>query len=720
MKKVKKIAIILMILFWCCFSQVHATELTIDSNVNEIQTSTDLKDAVKRSTYNALLSKETALESSYHLKDHIPNIRIKNQKGSSACWAFSFSSILETSIAKQQNKASKEYSPMHIEYVTTQMFNRTLGSGAGPRLSTAYSLSGHGPVEESQMPFASVYSDTTKYKDIASVGSLDKTIAARIKEVAEFPSIYKKMEDGKIQYFSDSSCTKSYTAEEVKATRELVKQHIKTYGAVSADMYMDEANYYKTSIAAYNYNNYQNRQQPNHVVSIVGWDDNYSIDQFKTDVKPSEKGAYIALNSYGTQWGDGGYMYISYEDACMEECLMGIKQIEEYKNQEKDYDKIYQYDELGMNTGIPLGGQTAYVANKYTREKVTNQEEYIQEVGLYIASTSGVEVFINPDSDEIEKAKLVAQPLEALETGYHTVKFAEPVKLTGDKFVIKVKYTNQEGAYIPMEVNYKTFGLAGTSDFFDKATAKDEECYISKDGLQWEDVNKTVLHSGGKQYSLANSSTCIKAFTTYQTKASEDESEKKPDVSKKAVEKITLNQTSLEVQKGDQFNLVVTFSPSDATNKNLKWKTSDEKIATVTATGVITAISEGKVIITAISEDGNKTASCVVTVKAKTNTENDIYKDSNEIKYDNNSSSNQNNNNSNNNSNNSNYNNANNKGNSGNINIQTYHASSQDSTIANKIIPFAGNSFFVIIAMILIMIVGGIAFFKMKVLKDVK
>lgn len=706
MRKIRNITLTLIILFLGCFSQVHAIELLVDSNVKKIQINAELKDAVKRSTYNQLLSNESILESSYHLKDNIARISVKNQKGSSACWAFSFSSILETSITKQYNRVSKEYSPMHIEYVTTQMFNRTLGSGAGPRLSVAYSVSGHGPVEESQMPFESVYSDTTKYKDIASVGSLDKTIAARIKEVTEFPSVYKKINNNKMDYFSDSSCTKLYQAEEVRATRDLVKNHIKTYGAVSADMYMNEANYYNASTASYNYNNYSTKQQPNHVVSIVGWDDNYSVDKFKNETKPTEKGAYIALNSYGTEWGDSGYMYISYEDACIEEGLMGIKQIEEYNNNKKDYDKIYQHDELGMNTGIPLGEKTVYVANKYIREKVTNKDEYIQEVGLYIASTSGVEVYINPDSDEIEQAKLVAQPLEPLETGYHTVRFAEPVKLTGDKFVIKVKYTNQEGAYIPMEVNYKTFGLVGTSDFFDKATAKDGECFISKDGLQWNDVNRTVINSGGAQYSLTNSSTCIKAFTTYQEKASDDNSGKVPTISKKAVEKITLNQTNLQVQQGDTLNLVVTFSPSDATNKNLKWKTSDEKIATVSETGVITAVAEGTVTITAISEDGNKTASCTFTVKARTNTVNDIYNDSDNMQYNsmNGNSSNKNSNNS----------------NIGSSNIRTYNMSNKDATTADKIIPYAGNNLLFIIVIILLTIIGCIIFFKIKSLKDVK
>lgn len=61
---------------------------------------------------------------------------------------------------------------------------------------------------------------------------------------------------------------------------------------------------------------------------------------------------YIALNSYGSEWGKNGYMYISYEDACIEEQLIGITDIEEYVNGAKDYDKSYQHDELGMNLGI--------------------------------------------------------------------------------------------------------------------------------------------------------------------------------------------------------------------------------------------------------------------------------------------------------------------------------------------------------------------------------
>lgn len=687
-KRIKMLTIMFIIVVISCLSEVNATELQVDT---EYKINAELKDSVKRSTYNTLLSNESTLEDSYNLKEKLKNINVKNQKGSSACWAFSFSTLLETSIDKKYNKASKEYSPMHIEYVTTQMFNRTLGSGANPRLSTAYCVSGHGPVEESQMPFASVYDDTTGYKNMASVGSLDKTIAARIKDTVEFASIYKKMNNSTVQYFSDSSCTKAYTSNEVEATRELIKKHIKTNGAVTAEIYMNEANYYNVSTASYNYNEYNNKQLANHVVSIVGWDDNYSVDKFKNGTKPINKGAYIALNSYGTNWGDGGYMYISYEDACIEETLMGIKNIEQYENNKKDYDKIYQYDELGMNMGVPLGGENIYAANKYTRQKIEDKDEYIQEIGLYIINTSGVEIYINSNSDDLNNTMLVAKPLEALETGYHTIKFAEPIKLTGDKFAIKVKYTNQEGAYIPMEINYKTFGLEGTNYFFDNATAHDGECFISKDGSEWHDVNKTVINSGGKQYSLTDSSTCIKAFTTYQTK--------EPSNPNKLVEKIELNKSSLEAQKGDKFNLIVNFYPTDATNKNIKWKTSDENIASVSDTGMITVYAEGTVTITATTEDGNKTASCIITVKENSYQDDDIiYKDDDTL---NNSSTNK-------------------EITIKNNAIKNYSAINKDNSLSNKIIPYAGNRVIMIGAIIIVSIIGIIIFIKMRAMKDVK
>ena len=83
-----------------------------------------------------------------------------------------------------------------------------------------------------------------------------------------------------------------------------------------------------------------------------------------------------------------------------------------------------------------------------------------------------------------------------------------------------------------------------------------------------------------------------------------------------AVESVALDQTSLELTEGDNTTLTATITPSNATNKNVKWSTSDKSVATVTE-GKVTAIKAGTATVTVTTEDGSKTATCKVTVKAK-------------------------------------------------------------------------------------------------------
>ena len=83
------------------------------------------------------------------------------------------------------------------------------------------------------------------------------------------------------------------------------------------------------------------------------------------------------------------------------------------------------------------------------------------------------------------------------------------------------------------------------------------------------------------------------------------------------VEGVSLNVTSIELAEGDQTTLTATVNPSNATNKNVSWTSSDNAVATV-ANGKVTAVKAGTATITVKTEDGNKTATCTVTVTAKT------------------------------------------------------------------------------------------------------
>ncbi|HEY9044480.1 MAG TPA: sugar-binding protein, partial [Ohtaekwangia sp.] len=86
---------------------------------------------------------------------------------------------------------------------------------------------------------------------------------------------------------------------------------------------------------------------------------------------------------------------------------------------------------------------------------------------------------------------------------------------------------------------------------------------------------------------------------------------------------ITLAPATLSLAEGKTSPLTVTFSPTNATNKNLTWSSSNTSVASVAASGTgtatVTANAIGTTIITATSADGNFSKTCTVTVTPAVN-----------------------------------------------------------------------------------------------------
>ena len=83
-----------------------------------------------------------------------------------------------------------------------------------------------------------------------------------------------------------------------------------------------------------------------------------------------------------------------------------------------------------------------------------------------------------------------------------------------------------------------------------------------------------------------------------------------------AVTGVTLDKSTAKLtEKGQTVDLTATVAPENATNKNVIFETSNEKVVTVDGNGKVTAVANGKATITVTTEDGEKTAACEVTVE---------------------------------------------------------------------------------------------------------
>ena len=557
-------------------------------------------------------------DAKYNLKDHL-NLRVENQGSTSECWAFSTLKSMETNIAKRTGTRDLlNFSERHIDYATSKTFkdgtnpiayDREIGGGL-PLVALGYLTNGTGAVLESDMPF-----EDNQNKIYLS--ELNKPVDTVVTDYATLPIINKKYQKNTagntVSVTYQDSNKNTYTDAQVKAIRNTIKKHIINDGAIfsftagNKSIYynIDQSNPTASVFTATNYNCNNEYVTRDHAVTIVGWDDNYSKDNFVEGHKPSSNGAYIVLNSYGEESFDNGYLYISYEDCFIEsECYCVTN------THKKDYDNIYQSDFYGGVYAIGTDElSTGYFGHTFTRN--TSNKEYLHDVGITLADEAKVEIYINTDGDSMNLSKLtkIGGSSSFLEPGYHRIKVQETT-LNNPKYTIVVKQIEQgDGArfYFTVETPVK-------STVFSKATSDGPNAY-SEDGYDWTYFDKLSITG----MDMSKTDVCIKAFTSYTS------STDNPPTPTKEVTGVTITPATAELYAGDtaQFTARVTGNNLTQADMGVNYSVIGQKSSSthVDANGKLYVGSDeqpGTLKVYAESQfDPQKTAVAIVTVLKK-------------------------------------------------------------------------------------------------------
>ena len=131
--------------------------------------------------------------------------------------------------------------------------------------------------------------------------------------------------------------------------------------------------------------------------------------------------------------------------------------------------------------------------------------------------------------------------------------------------------------------------------------------------LTWNSSDATIatVDAGGRVVAVKEGSANITATATNGVKGTCALTVKKPVF---AVTGVSLNKTTLALEIGDTETLTATVSPDNATNKAVSWASDNTDVATVSATGEVTALAAGTATITVTTDDGNFSTSCELSV----------------------------------------------------------------------------------------------------------
>ena len=405
---------------------------------------------------------DAALPSSYDLRKYNRVTSVKSQGSTGTCWAHSAIAAAESSIITDGlANTSLDLSEAHLVW-----FSQGQNTSSSDPLYNDINAEGL----EAYVPGGgSIY-----YSRGAFASWMGADYEANYPNVTKQPQIAESN-----RYNSQYHLQKSVMFD--PSDRSSIKSYLMENGALTISYYHDDS-YVKLASTYTSY--YQSKYTgTNHAVAIVGWDDNFSKNNF-VSTAPGD-GAWIIKNNWGSWFGDDGYFYLSYYDTSINR----IASLEFEKN--TNYDKVYQYDAFA-NGSVGYSGIGISAANIFTSDSaspLTAVSFYTEKASTNYAIRiySGVSAN-NPSSGTL----MTTQTGKATYAGYHTIDLTKEVSVpVGTKFSVVVSFTGASDRF-----NYDTNSNSAGQSFFTSGTPTSSST--------WNDL-----------YSYNRKNFCIKAFTKY-------------------------------------------------------------------------------------------------------------------------------------------------------------------------------------------------------------
>ena len=409
--------------------------------------------------YNYNSTYISALPSAYSLRDEGYVTPVKDQGSGGNCWAFAAMAALESCILKASGLTydlsegnMKNLMALFSDYGWDMEPNK----GGYDKMGVGYLTGWLGPINETDDPYSP-----------SSTISLIMNSLMHVQNIVFLTrSNYMDNDD--------------------------IKRAIMDYGAVATSIawygqYRSGRNYYCTSTS-------DTDDKVNHAVTIVGWDDNYSKNNFPTHA-PGD-GAWIIKNSWGTNSGDKGFYYVSYYDTKMAKPEKKSTTFTFILNDTIKFDKNYQYDLPGRTDVFLNSTSTVWYKNIFN----ATDNEYLAAVSTYFDDNTNWTVYVY-----VNGALKLSQSGFSAES-YSTINLNEMIPLNvGDIFEIVFKITVDGDAGVPISEKESL-----VHPFY-----KENISFISYDGETWTDLYNLVWSYPGHIYK--SQVACIKAFTVLDT-----------------------------------------------------------------------------------------------------------------------------------------------------------------------------------------------------------